>query len=304
MKKTLFISLLFINAALAQKPQLFDQSLNQFLNVRDFTIDQNEIEAYFTVQSPDQEISQIVRIDKKGEKWSEAVLLPFCDEFKYMEPFLSHDKRRLYFASDKPSDANSSVKRNFDIWYVERPEISAAWSEPVNIGRPVNSDLDEFYPSVAINNNLYFTLESPDGYGKDDVYFSEWKNGAYLKPALLDSAVNSSGYEFNAFVSGDEKFMLYTKYNEPGGAGSGDLYISRKGADGKWQKAVNMGLELNTKFMEYCPFYNPATETLYFTGRRNFLPSRKFKDLADFQSYILNGENGLSKIYRVSLKLP
>lgn len=304
MKQLLLVLLLCATATFAQKPQLFDQSLNQFLNVRDFTIDQNETEAYFTVQSPDQEISQIVRIDKRGGKWSEPVLLPFCDEFKYMEPFLSQDKKRLYFASNRPSDANSSVKRNFDIWYVERAEISVAWSEPVNMGTPVNSDLDEFYPSVAINNNLYFTLESPDGYGKDDIYFSEWKNGVYLKPVLLDSAVNSSGYEFNAFVSGNEKFMLYTKYNEPGGAGSGDLYISRKGADGKWQKAVNMGLELNTKFMEYCPFYNPATETLYFTGRRNFLPSRKFKDLADFQSYILNGENGLSKIYRVSLKLP
>lgn len=302
MKKTLFLCLLVINTAIAQKPELFNESLNQFLNVRDFTIDKNETEAYFTIQSPDQEISQIARINKEDGKWSEPNLLSFCDEFKYLEPFLSPDGKRLYFASDKP--LSNTNKRNFDIWYVERAGLNDSWSEPVNLGKPVNTELDEFYPSVTANNNLYFTLESPDGYGKDDIYFSEWKDGAYSKPILLDTTINSSGYEFNAFVSPDESFMLFTKYNEPGGLGSGDMYISKKSLDGKWQKAENMGEQINTKFMEYCPFYNANTQTLYFTSRRNNLPPRSFKDLKDFQNYIINGENGLSKIYSIVLRLP
>lgn len=304
MRLTIIIILISLRIVEAQEPVLFDESLNRFLNVRDFTINQIETEAYFTVQSPDQKISQIVRILKVNDKWAEPELLPFCDEHMYMEPFLSQDCKRLYFASDRPNGKDSEIQKNFDIWYVERSTLDDLWSEPINIGKPANTDQNEFFPSVTNNNNLYFTLESPEGYGKDDIYFSEWKNGVYDKPVLLDSAINSSGYEFNAFVSGDENFMLYTKYNEPGGVGSGDLYLSNKGTDGKWQKAVNMGQLINTKFMEYCPFYNPATQTLYFTGRRNNITPRKFKSLEDFQNYTLNGENGLSKIYRISLKLP
>ncbi len=304
MKYTLLFCLIFANLVQAQKPVQFDSSLSSFLNVRDFTIDKLEEEAYFTIQSPNQDISQLAKIVKVGGAWSEPTLLPFCDEFKYLEPFLSPDGKRLFFVSDRPLNRTDTLKKDFDIWYVDRVDKNSVWSSPINMGAPINTEMDEFYPVITLNNNLYFTKDSPQGYGKDDIYFSEWKSGMYQAPVILDTTINSAGYEFNAYVSPDEKFMLYTKYNEPGGMGSGDLYISKKSESGVWQKSVNLGTQINTKYMEYCPFYNSSTETLYFTGRRLDLPSRRFKSVADFQDYILNGENGLSKIYKVKLKLP
>lgn len=304
MKYTLLFCLIFTNLVQGQKPVQFDSILSSFLNVRDFTIDQQEEEAYFTIQSPNQDISQIAKIVKAGGAWSEPILLPFCDEFKYLEPFLSPDGKRLFFVSDRPLKRTDTLKKDFDIWYVDRLDKNSLWSSPINMGAPINTEMDEFYPVITLNNNLYFTKDSPQGYGKDDIYFSEWKNGMYQVPVILDTTINSAGYEFNAYVSPDEKFMLYTKYNEPGGLGSGDLYISKRDESGIWHKSVNLGTQINTKYMEYCPFYNSSTETLYFTGRRLDLPSRRFKSVADFQNYILNGENGLSKIYKVKLKLP
>lgn len=283
--------------------QQFDKLLNQFLNVRDFCISENGEEAFFTVQSPGMNISQISSIKKEKGVWGQAELLPFCDSYMYLEPFLSHDGKRLYFVSDRPLHDTGSEKKDFDIWYVERNSEKGQWSEPINLENPVNSELDEFYPSISENNNLYFTMVSPKGLGKDDIYVCKWENGQYTAPLLLDESINSSGYEFNAFVSKKEDFLLFTKYNEKDGQGSGDLYISRKDKNGNWQKATNLGVPINSRFMEYCPFYDDENEILYFTSKRNDIKARNFEDITDFINYVREGANGLSKVYQYPIKL-
>jgi WD40-like Beta Propeller Repeat. len=300
----LFLCLSFlIFAQHSGEVTLFDNKLNQFLNMRDFAISEDGEEAYFTIQSPNQEVSQIAFIRKEKKSWSEPQLLPFNNAYSYLEPFLAYNGTRLYFVSDQPLDPSKTEKKDFDIWYVERKDKNSEWSKPVNLGKPVNSEMNEFYPTLADNGNLYFTMESPTGLGKDDIYFCKWENGKYSVPQLLDENVNSSGYEFNAFISKKESFILLTKYNEKGGQGSGDLYISRKSLDGKWQKAENLGIPINTKYMEYCPFYDEKNQILYFTSKRNNLSAKKFRNIEEFQKYINEGENGLSKIYKISFKI-
>ena len=282
---------------------LFDKSLNQFLNVRDFCISKDGTEAFLTVQSPDGAISQLARITKSGDVWSEAELLIFCDENSYMEPFLSDDDLRLYFASDRPETGARETARNFDLWYVERKSESSSWSEPVNLGKSVNSENNEFYPTLSKNNHLYFTMDAKTGKGKDDIYFCAWNGKKYASPVLLNDNINSQGYEFNAFISSDEQFLIYTKYNTADGMGSGDLYLAKKDPNGAWQKGENLGPIINTKYMEYCPFYNEKTQTLYFTSKRNSLQSKDFKNMEEFQQYVNQNANGLSKIYRVKIRL-
>ena len=290
-----------LNADFEQVIELVSPDLNTFQNVRDFFIASNEGEAYFTIQSPNQELSKIVCVTNK--KWKNPQLLPFCDGFSYLEPFLSNDEKRLYFASDRPKTESDTLKSDFDIWYVERKDRKSVWSKPVNLGSQVNSENDEFYPTLADNNNLYFTMEAKFGMGKDDIYYCQWNGTSYAKPVLLNENINSDGYEFNAFISKDENMLLYTKYNSKGGFGSGDLYISRKNEQGEWKAAENMGSKINTRYMEYCPFYHVQSGTLYFTSKRSNLSPKTFKNLEQFQAYISGSENGLSKIYKCKLKL-
>lgn len=300
--KRLCVGLVFIsNYGLAQGVEVLDVQLNIYQNVRDFCQSEDSDEAYFTIQSPNQDLSQIVCV-KKG-KWGNPELMPFCDEFTYMEPFLSHDGKRLYFASDRPKSDTVRVKGDFDIWFVERKDRKSKWSAPINMGSAVNSEQDEFFPSLAANNNLYFTMDSKSGLGKDDIYYCIWNGKEYSKPILLNTNINSEGYEFNAFISLDESFLLYTKYNAVDGMGSGDLYMARKDKTGEWMVAENMGSTINTKYMEYCPFYDSKSSTLYFTSKRSNLRPSKFNNLKDYQSYITTQENGLSKIYTYKLSI-
>ncbi|WP_291868724.1 hypothetical protein [Maribacter sp.] len=306
-KIRLIISLILISNLLAAQNgsdiMQFDKTLNQFLNVRDFCLSKDGNEAFFTLQSPNQEISQLAYIKKEKNGWSKPELLPFCDSYMYLEPFLSFSNNRLFFVSDRPLKDSHKNKKDFDIWYVDRNNKDGKWSKPQNMGKPINSELDEFYPSVSKNNNLYFTMISPIGFGKDDIYFCKWEDNKYAEPILLDENINSVGYEFNAFISEKEDFIIYSKYNEEDGQGSGDLYISKKDTNGKWKKATNLGTPVNTKYMEYCPFYDEKKQILYFTSKRSNIKPRKFNTISGFRKYIKESNNGLRKIYKTPLKI-
>ena len=296
----LLLFLVFISTStLAQKVEILDKNLTIYQNLRDFCMSEKGDEVYFTIQSPNQDLSQIVCV--KNGKWSKPELMPFCDEYTYLEPFLSQDGNKLYFSSDRPKNSLLKEKSDFDIWFVERKNHTGEWSNPINVGSNVNTENNEFYPSLASNNNLYFTMDSKSGLGKDDIYFCQWNGIAYAKPVLLNSNINSEGYEFNAFISLDESFIIYTKYNAKDGLGSGDLYLAKKDEKGEWMKAENMGEAINTKYMEYCPFYDNKSNTLYFTSKRNNLKLTKFKNLIEYQDYITSEENGLSKIYKYKI---
>lgn len=296
------ILVLFIsNLMFSQEVELVNDALNAFQNVRDFCISAENKEAYFTIQSPNQEISQIICV--KNGNWQKPELVSFCDEYSYLEPFLSYDGKKLYFASNRPKNDSVKTKNDYDIWFVERDNPKTKWSKPINLGNNVNSENDEFYPTLSANNNLYFTMDSKSGLGKDDIYYCVFNGKEYGKPVILNSNINSEGYEFNAFISTDETFLIYTKYNAKDGLGSGDLYVSKKDDKGEWMVGENMGNIINTKYMEYCPFYDEKTQTLYFTSRRSSLNPKKFKNLDDFQKYISEGENGLSRIYKYKIEL-
>lgn len=308
MKKTQIITFLLaitslINAQQEQTIEIAFPILNQYTNIRDINLATDGSEAYFTIQSPAGELSQIAFIKKTKNNWSKPQLLPCSDQYNYLEPFLSIDQKRLYFASDRPLNKTTTEKKDYDIWYLERQNKNNPWSEPINLGSPVNTTQNEFYPTLADNNNLYFTLDSPSGLGKDDIYYSKWNGTAYDNPELLNQNINSSGYEFNAFISKNEDFLIYTKYNTPDGFGSGDLYIARKDNQGQWQTPTNLGKNINTKYMEYCPFYDQANQTLYFTSKRNNIAPKQFKNLKEYQQYILQSHNGLSKIYKTKINL-
>ncbi|MFN8320874.1 MAG: hypothetical protein U0V54_15735 [Saprospiraceae bacterium] len=301
--KYLFLPcLLFIQQLNAQNVELLSTHLDQFQNVRDFCISQDQSEAYFTIQSPNQDLSQIVCV--KNGQWGNPELLPFCDGYSYLEPFLSADGTRLYFSSNRPKDGTTQKAGDFDIWYVSRMNADSRWSAPVNAGPFVNTDEDEFYPVITSSKNLYFTKDSKSGLGKDDLYYCKWDGNQYEKPQLLQGLINTSGYEFNAYVAADESYIIFTRYNALGGFGSGDLYLSKKDKDGLWKSPENMGSVINTAFMEYCPFFDNDNQILYFTSRRNKLVPQNFETLEAYNDYISKGENGMSKIYKIKLILP
>lgn len=298
----IFSSVLFAQENIVEPflPAIF----SQFPNVRDIAISSEEDEIYFSVQSYVDEVSFIASAKRENNKWSEPEIVSFWGKYFDIEPFLSSDGLKLYFASNRPLTNSDDKTKDFDIWYVQRVNKNAEWSNPINIGEPINSPANEFYPSITNNNNFYFTCDERSTKGKDDIFFSQWENGKYSDPISLSDSINSDGYEFNAFVAPDESYIIFTAYQREDGFGSGDLYISIKDSKGVWTKAKNLGPEINSNKMDYCPFVDAKTNNLYFTSKRSEINNSNagFSSLQEFLNDMKKYENGLSRIYKTTLK--
>lgn len=301
-KQSLLYLMLFTSLVIwCQEVEPAFPALAKFANVRDFTMASSNDEAYFSLQSPLGEISAIMCLKKINNDWSDPVIASFSGKFQDIEPFLSPDNLRLYFASTRPIKNTDDQAKDYDIWYVSRETLSAEWSKPVNLGSPVNSEKNEFYPSLADNMNLYFTSDLSSSKGRDDIFFCKWDGKGYQQPISLGASINSQGFEFNAFVSPDESVLIFTGYNRPDGIGSGDLYISYNNGNG-WQSAKNMGKLINSDKMDYCPFVDLNSNTLYFTSKRSNLNSDKlYQNLDDLIKEFSIYENGQSRLYKVKL---
>ncbi|NNE98658.1 MAG: hypothetical protein HKN25_06525 [Pyrinomonadaceae bacterium] len=303
--KTYFYPLIIVLAvslnSVAQSATPGLQVLAKYPNVRDFTMSPNGNEAYVTMQSPLGDRSVIAVVKKTRGKWQKPELASFSGKFTDLEASFSPDGSRLYFVSSRPLNKSDEKPKDMDIWYVERSSSNSNWSEPKNIGAPVNSKGNEFYPSVAANGNLYFTLKSDKSKGEDDIFLSEWKNGGYTEPVSLGEAINTKGAEYNAYIAPDESFLIFGGWRRKDGLGSGDMYISYRDRNGVWSKAKNMGKRVNSRYMEFCPFVDWKTKTLYFTSRRSSVSRKRYDSLEAFESEIFKYENGLSRIYKIDL---
>ncbi|MBC8375294.1 MAG: PD40 domain-containing protein [FCB group bacterium] len=296
---------LFSSLSARESPSPFlEDILQEYPSIRDLTLSKDE--AYFTAQSPMGEISAIMVSRKIRNKWRKPEIASFSGSFADLEPFLSVDGKRLYYASNRPLTSDSTTVKDYDLWMVQRDDSKSKWSNPINLGAPVNTGHNEFYPSLTQDGNLYFTSDRPDSKGKDDIFFSARAGKDFTAPISLSDSINTSGYEFNAFIAPDESYLLFSGYNREDGLGSGDLYISFKKEDKTWTRAKNLGEAFNSKYMDYCPFVDTKSQTLYFTSRRSDVEFKAggFTSVKTLLQELNKSSNGQSRLYKVHFKIP
>lgn len=173
----------------ADTPQLFAPGLlSDGLSNRDFVISPKGDEIFFTLQQPRFASSTILYLVKKNGKWNNPEVAPFSGKYRDLEAAFSPDGQTIYFSSDRPVSGDKT--KDFDIWKVKRL-ANDRWGEPENLGPTVNSDKNEFYPSVTKSGNLYFTAELPDGKGSEDIVICKWTGTGYSKPESLSEDINT-----------------------------------------------------------------------------------------------------------------
>lgn len=201
---------------------------------------------------------------QENDRWTSPQPAPFVSPQNDCDPIFSFDGRRLYFISTRPKK-DSPQSRDWDIWYVERKD--GGWSDPINIGPPVNSDVDEYYVSLTKDGTIYFASNRAGGLGSFDIYRSHLVDGHYVKPENLGAAINTKFLEHDPFIAPDESYILFTSVDRPGGFGTGDLYISTRQKDGTWAKSKNLGKAFNTNGYDFCPIVSPDGKYFFFTRK-------------------------------------
>ncbi|ELR68693.1 WD40-like beta propeller repeat protein [Fulvivirga imtechensis AK7] len=274
-------------------PQLFEPGrISTKYPNRDIAISPDREEIFYTFQGYKREFSVIMHLMQINGEWMEPVVASFSGQFHDLEPAFAPDGKRLYFASNRPTEEGSK-KADYDIWYVDKEH--GKWGTPVNVGAPVNTDKNEFYPSVAENGSLYFTAEYEGNKGKEDIYVSRYSDGKYARPESLSEGVNSETYEFNAFVAPDESYIIFSSYGRADDLGGGDLYISMKNEQGEWTNARHLPAPINSEALDYCPFVSADQQYFFFTSNRSKVQQAdKYKELILMMESI---ENGFDNVY-------
>ncbi len=150
-------------------------------------------------------------------KWSNIEELPFnSDLYSVAHPALSIDEKQLYFVSDMPDSVGES-----DLYSVAITEN--AYGTPKNLGKNINTEGRESFPSVSKEGVLYFSSDGHPGLGGLDVFavrLDELSDGKVLN---VGAPVNGTQDDFT-YIIDDMTNTGYFASNRAGGKGGDDIY--------------------------------------------------------------------------------
>ncbi len=241
----------------------------------------------------------LVMVKRTETGWGYREILSISGKYSDVEPFFSIDGNALYFASNRPIYSDST-RTDYNIWVSKR--TPSGWREPEPLDSIINTRNDEFYPSLSKNGNIYFTGTRENGIGREDIFVSRLVAGKYQLPEPLDSIINTPLFEFNAYISPDEHLLIFSSFGRKDGFGGGDLYMSQKDENGRWTTAVNLGENINSDKLDFCPYIDFPRGNFYFTSEKAEIPSQQITTVEELHRRAGATLNGTGNIYRVKLE--
>lgn len=201
---------------------------------------------------------------RSGGVWSEPTVVESVSTREYddVEPLLSPDGTHLYIMSDRPGGLGGP-----DIWVSEW--VDDDWSEPVNLGAPINSPFADhcLYFAGPDWGVAFWTSTRPGGFGGNDIWTAERVDGVWQPAVNLGPNVNSASTEHHSLPSPDGR-SLYVTSLRPDGFGREDIYVTTRGPNGVWGPLVNLGSAVNSEGNDRCPAFSPDNSTFYFDSDR------------------------------------
>jgi Tol biopolymer transport system component len=171
----------------------------------------------------------------------------------------SPDGKSFYFAR--------SLNKKSKI-YVTRYD-GKTWTDAVLVDFTA-SDYAEADPCFAPDGRLYFISNRPVDSKDTTSDYNIWNvtllPDSTWSEALNVEEVNSDSNEY--YVSFSENENLYFASSRAGGFGEEDIYVSKKGDQGKYAAPENLGATINTLKSEYDPAISPKEDLLIFTSAR------------------------------------
>lgn len=189
------------------------------------------------------------RVDGKWTK-AEPIGKPINTRYNEGAPTLSPDGNYLIFTACASQGDYGEGRQGYgscDL-FISR-KMGNEWSEPRNIGFPVNTAKWETQPSFSSDGRtLYFIRGFSDTRGiyTQDIYMTQLQDdGSWSDPEKLPDFINSPGDEESVFIHPDGQTLYFSSDGWPGMGGK-DIFMCRRQADGTWSKPENLGYPINT----------------------------------------------------------
>jgi serine/threonine protein kinase len=181
-------------------------------------------------------------------------------------PFISADGLALLFESRR-----SGGYGGLDIWMSTRSSVDQPWNTPVNLGPTINSDADDYRPTMTANGRyLVFSSNRPGGVGEADLYWVARPSSSepWGQPINLGRPINSNFMERGSCV-GPDGLTLIIGSDRPSGIGRNDLWITRRRSiSDRWGRLENLGALVNSNLADKSPNLSSDGLVLVFQSDR------------------------------------
>jgi len=181
----------------------FGRPLNSAQHDASGTFSKNSI-IYYTRWNDNDRSDQGIYLARMVDfKFYESFKLPAAvnvEGYKSINPFVTIDGKTLFFSSDRPGGEGG-----MDIWKIKLDETGNVVGEAENLGRPVNSELDEVSPFYhQVSATLFFSSNGHNSIGGLDIFKSGFNmaNRAFGKVVNLGMPINSSK---------DDAYMIWNR---------------------------------------------------------------------------------------------
>lgn len=138
---------------------------------------------------------------------------------------------------------------------------------PENMGQGVNSNLDEYMPTLSADGKMLLFTRYNRETMEEDFFFCRNIDGKWARAVRMPEPVNSDANEGSGCLSQDGRRLFFTACGREDGAGSCDLYVSFRKGNG-WSRPQNLGPAVNTSKWESQPCLSIDGQTLYFVSGR------------------------------------
>ena len=157
---------------------------------------------------------KIVIMKQTDDTWSVVEELPFNHpDFHFAHPAISRTGDTLIFSSDMKGGYGNS-----DLYMSIRSEGN--WSDPINLGREINTPGNEMFPTFGPDGLLLFSSNGhPDNIGNLDIYYTSIDGSPIVN---LGERINSEFDDFGMVIHPSHEYGYFAS-NRPG-SGSDDLY--------------------------------------------------------------------------------
>jgi hypothetical protein len=144
------------------------------------------------------------------------------------------------------------------------------WSEPVNLGLPINStEGEESFRTTPDGKLVVWSSNRPGTYGNHDIWYSFWNSisGSWSEPRNCGPHVNTILEDLGPCLSPDGKKLYCVEFSRPGGYGDWEIWVSTwDSVNSEWDVLENLGPTINATGSEWSPFVSPDGTKLYFSN--------------------------------------
>ena len=207
------------------KPEAIESGLNSEYDEGAccFSVDGREM--YLTQCSSDPSYPRYAKImtaNRSDAAWGKPKVLEISRDTlsSYAHPAITPDGNWLYFVSDMPGGLGG-----LDIWRVRITGGGLGGVE--NVGRPINTEGDEMFPTFRPNGDLYFSSDGHQGMGGLDIFIATVGSDRRWHIEHPGYPLNSAGDDFGMTFEGPHN-RGYFSSNRGDGRGWDHIYSFEK----------------------------------------------------------------------------